>query len=72
MHTFIDTHAHLYLAQFDEDRDAAIDSALQEGVKKILLPNIDKSTIGQMLDTENKICWYLLCDDGSAPVFCRC
>ena len=54
MHTFIDTHAHLYLSQFDEDRDAVIDSALQQGVKKILLPNIDNSTIGQMRDMEKK------------------
>jgi TatD DNase family protein len=63
MHTFIDTHAHLYLAQFDEDRDAVIDSALQQEVKKILLPNIDNSTVGQMLDMEKKyngICYAMM------------
>ncbi len=54
MHTFIDTHAHLYLPQFDEDRDAVVDSALKQGVKKILLPNIDNSTVEQMLDMEKK------------------
>ena len=54
MHTFIDTHAHLYLPQFDEDRDTVVDSALKQEVKKILLPNIDNSTVTQMLDMEKK------------------
>jgi TatD DNase family protein len=63
MNTFVDTHAHLYLAQFDDDRDSAIDSALQQGVKKILLPNIDNSTIGQMLGMGEKykdICYPMM------------
>lgn len=46
---FIDTHAHLYLPQFDEDRDAMMQRALLQGVKKIYLPNIDSSTIEDML-----------------------
>jgi len=54
MHTFIDTHAHLYLNQFDDDRDEVIDVALQEEVKKILLPNIDNSTVDQMLSMEER------------------
>jgi TatD DNase family protein len=38
---FIDTHAHLYLKEFDEDRDLMIERSLLSGVKKIILPNID-------------------------------
>ncbi|RLD18566.1 MAG: hydrolase TatD [Bacteroidetes bacterium] len=63
MHTFIDTHAHLYLSQFDEDGDAVVDSALQQDVKKILLPNIDNSTVRQMLDMEEKyegVCYAMM------------
>jgi len=45
---FIDTHAHLYLHEFDADRDMVIESALQSGVNKILLPNIDSSSIDAM------------------------
>jgi len=46
--TYIDTHAHLYLSEFDNDRDRVIDIAMHKGVKKILLPNIDSSSIGPM------------------------
>jgi len=45
---YIDTHAHLYLPEFDHDRDRVIDIAVHKGVKKILLPNIDSSSIGPM------------------------
>jgi TatD DNase family protein len=45
---FIDTHAHLYLHEFDDDRDLVIERALQSGVKKMLLPNIDRSSIALM------------------------
>jgi TatD DNase family protein len=48
----IDTHAHLYLKEFDDDRPEVIESARQVGVEKILLPNIDVSTIDPM----NKMC----------------
>jgi len=41
----IDTHSHVYLSDFDEDRIVMIKRALDQGVEKILLPNIDVSTI---------------------------
>lgn len=41
----IDTHAHLYLKEFDTDRQEIISAAKRTGVSKILLPNIDSSTI---------------------------
>lgn len=45
---FIDTHAHLYLEQFDADQGEVIARAKQAGIEKILLPNIDQSTTGAM------------------------
>ena len=45
---FIDTHAHVYLSEFDNDREAIVNNALQEGVERILLPNIDLETISQL------------------------
>lgn len=45
----VDTHAHLYLAQFDEDREAMVDRACSAGVARVLLPNIDLASIGPML-----------------------
>lgn len=46
--TYIDTHAHLYLDQFDEDRDEMIKRTQANGVDKIFLPNIDISSIKKM------------------------
>ncbi len=48
----IDTHAHLYLEDFDEDRDAIMQRAAAKGVKKIYLPNIDSGTIDALLRME--------------------
>jgi TatD DNase family protein len=45
---YIDTHAHLYLPEFDADRESAVETALYRGVKRILLPNIDSATIEPM------------------------
>jgi len=46
--TYIDTHAHLYAEQFQEDRDEMIQRAFQQGVSKIFLPNIDLDSIDGM------------------------
>ncbi|MDX2443227.1 MAG: TatD family hydrolase [Bacteroidales bacterium] len=45
----IDTHAHLYLPEFDSDRTEIVNNALQSGIAKIFLPNIDSSTVKPML-----------------------
>jgi TatD DNase family protein len=46
----IDTHAHLYLDEFDTDREAVIQNAIRSGVKQILCPNIDSESLSA-LDT---------------------
>lgn len=45
-----DTHAHLYLKEFSHDRQKVITTAIEKNVRYILLPNIDSSTIGGMLN----------------------
>ena len=45
----IDTHTHIYLEQFDKDRPAAIERALQAGVSHLLMPNIDSCSVAPML-----------------------
>jgi TatD DNase family protein len=50
----IDTHAHIYLPEFDEDREAILASAKEAGVAAIYLPAIDSSTHEMMLQTEMK------------------
>ena len=44
----VDTHTHLYLEQFDEDRSEVVNSAIEQGVKWMLLPNIDSDSLEDM------------------------
>ncbi len=44
-----DTHTHLYLEEFNNDRKEMIKRALEQDVKAMLLPNIDSSSIDGML-----------------------
>lgn len=46
-----DTHSHLYLEEFDSDRPQALERAALNGVKKIMLPNVDETTWGKLLET---------------------
>lgn len=47
---FTDTHTHLYLEQFNEDRNTVVERAISDGIKYMLLPNIDSQTTKPMLD----------------------
>lgn len=50
----VDTHAHLYVKQFDEDREDMLKRSIQNGIEKFYLPNIDSSSIEAMLELEAK------------------
>lgn len=52
MSILIDTHTHLYLPQFDEDRSEAIKRANENGIEKFYLPNVDSSSIESMMAME--------------------
>ena len=41
---YIDTHSHLYTAEFDHDREEVIERARAAGVHRVVLPDIDAST----------------------------
>jgi TatD DNase family protein len=45
---YTDSHTHLYLEAFKEDREQMIARALEAGVRYMFLPNIDSSSIGAM------------------------
>jgi TatD DNase family protein len=51
---FIDTHTHLYLPEFDTDRAEVVNRALDNGVTKMLLPNIDILSVDQMLSVAER------------------
>ena len=50
----IDTHTHLYLPEFDTDRDEVVSRAVGNGIIKMLLPNIDLQSVDQMLSVVNR------------------
>ena len=45
---FVDTHTHLFVEQFNEDREEVVQRAIDAGVEVMLLPNIDLGSIPQM------------------------
>ena len=45
---FTDSHTHLYLDAFSDDRDKMVSRAIKAGVTKMFLPNIDSSSIEAM------------------------
>ena len=47
---FIDTHAHLYSEEFKDDRNDVVENAIQNGVTKMLLPNISSQYTTSMLE----------------------
>jgi len=51
---FIDTHTHLYLDNFDADRDEVIRNTIENGVEKMLLPAIDISSFSAMKQLSDK------------------
>ena len=50
----IDTHTHLYVEAFDEDRDEVIQKAIEKGVDRFYLPSINSSYTNKMFDLEKK------------------
>lgn len=45
---FIDTHSHLYAQEFNTDRSSLISDAINNGIQKIFLPNIDAESIAAL------------------------
>lgn len=48
----VDTHCHLYLPEFNADRNEVVQRAVAAGVRIIMMPNIDSTSILPMLAVE--------------------
>ena len=60
---FIDTHTHLYLPEFDTDRDEVVKRAVGNGISKMLMPNIDIQSADNMLSVVTRypgICYPMI------------
>lgn len=51
---FVDTHTHLYVEQFAEDQEKAVQRAIDLGVQDFYIPSIDSSYYPEMLALEQK------------------
>lgn len=62
MTSLIDTHAHLYLSDYDTDREDMLLRAQQAGVQRIFLPAIDSTTHDAMigLDDAHPFCQAMM------------
>lgn len=59
----VDTHSHIYTEDFSEDIADVIQRAYENGVRKIVLPNIDSSSVKRLLDLVEQypqICFPLM------------
>jgi len=50
--TLVDTHAHLYVSKFKNDRAETVQRAFDNDIKYLFLPNIDRASIPDMLELE--------------------
>jgi TatD DNase family protein len=55
----IDTHTHIYVDAFDDDRDEAIKRAMAAGVSQIILPAIDSKTTAIMHEIKRNYSGYV-------------
>ena len=53
MQGLIDTHTHLFLEEFDEDRELVLSRAKEAGVDGMFMPNIDDTSINALLSLCN-------------------
>jgi TatD DNase family protein len=63
----IDTHAHIYADEFDDDIASVVSRAKVAGIKRILMPAIDTETHARMLKLENDLSGYCLSMMGLHP-----
>jgi TatD DNase family protein len=54
MDHWIDTHAHIYAREFDQDRQEVLHRCAENKVKKIYMPNVDHTSIDGMLEIESR------------------
>lgn len=50
MMEFVDTHTHLFVTEFDEDRKTVVQRAVEAGVTKLCLPSITEASLPAIMD----------------------
>lgn len=52
--TWTDTHAHIYSPEFDKDRAEMMQRCEDQGITSIFMPNVDHTSIDQMMEVEQQ------------------
>jgi TatD DNase family protein len=68
---FIDTHAHIYLDEFAADRQEMLRRASDEAVTQIYMPNIDHTSIDNMLELESRSSGQCIAMMGLHPCYVK-
>ena len=63
----IETHAHIYAEQFKEDIGEVLERSQEAGIEKIIMPNIDHTSIDGMMELEDKNPGFCLATMGLHP-----
>lgn len=71
MTKLIDTHAHLYLSEFENDIEDVIEQSKEAGVERIYMPNINSESIEDMLFLERKYENYCIPMMGLHPCYVK-
>ena len=51
---FVDTHTHLFVKEFEDDRELAVRRAVESGVTRLCLPSIDETSYAPIMDMCDK------------------
>jgi TatD DNase family protein len=51
---FTDSHSHIYAPEFDADREVVLQTARQDGVHRICMPNVDRDSFPRMLQVASE------------------
>lgn len=54
----IDTHTHIFASEFNHDRSQAIERAKAEGIRAMVMPNIDSESVEDLLSTARQFPGY--------------
>ena len=65
--SLIDTHAHIYLDDFKDDHVDVMARCKDAGIEEIYMPNIDHTSIDQMMEIESRYPGYCLAMIGLHP-----
>tara|TARA_Y100000817_G_scaffold134848_1_gene105641 strand:- start:1135 stop:1902 length:768 start_codon:yes stop_codon:yes gene_type:complete len=67
----VDTHTHLYLKDFDNDRDEVIKKAIDIGINHFFIPSIDSKYHNRMFDLKKKFPNYIYLMMGLHPNYVK-